>query len=436
MNKKVSKIVAIGCGVGIITANLMPVYANDNTSSISKVDNSIVNDSTKRASEKELLTAREAVSAAIKNSDKLKMKSEEIKMLKEKLEVQDEFDSFTGSDNSFPYDQIGLLKNQSEQAKGFMEDQIANDITNKYNDLVTRENELDKIKNNLEIKTKEIKDMKLKKELGLVTSLETESAELELQTLQNTKKAKLQELKNNQDYFKLLTNINLDNYQLDKEYRFESFRVGGSVDSYMEGKVNEYLKYDQLILERTEESFNDKDENKADLPDRPNLTRPVAPTKPEQGGLTDDEYKVLMNKYEKDLEKYKADVVEYNNERQTYASGLTTYANYLQQKYNTENGLVTLEDSKKALKKGLIDSYAQLLALEDTIDITKKQLELSEKQVKNTKLRYDLGLITLTDYKKQVVSNEDAKNSYDTLIVNYNSLKNGIEKPWILNTGK
>lgn len=435
MNKKVSKIVAIGCGVGIITANFMPVYANDNTSSINKVDNSIVNDSTKRTSEKEILTARDAVSAALKNSEKLKMKSEEIKMLKEKLEVQDEFDSFTGSDNSFPYDQIGLLKNQSEQAKGFMEDQIANDITNKYNDLVSRENELDKIKNNLEIKTKEIKDMKLKKDLGLVTSLETESAELELQTLQNTQKAKLQELKNNQDYFKLLTNIDLNNYQLDKEYRFESFRVGGSVDSYMEGKVNEYLKYDQLILERTEESFNDDDENKADLPDRPNLTRPVAPTKPEQGSLTDDEYKVIMDKYKKDYDRYKKEVEAYNLERQTYAAGLTTYANYLQQKYNTENGLVTLEDSKKALKKGLIDSYAQLLALEDTIQITKKQLDLSEKQLKNTKLRYDLGLITLTDYKKQVVSNDDAKNSYDTLIVNYNSLKNGIEKPWILNTG-
>lgn len=436
MNKKMSKIVAIGCGVGIITANLIPVYADNNTSSINKVDNSILSDSNKRTSEKEILTAREAVSAALKNSEKLKMKSEEIKMLKEKLEVQDEFDSFTGSDNSFPYDQIGLLKNQSEQAKGFMEDQIANDITNKFNDLVSRENELDKIKNNLEIKTKEIKDMKLKKDLGLVTSLETESAELELQTLQNTQKAKLQELKNNQDYFKLLTNIDLNNYQLDKEYRFESFRVGGSVDSYMEGKVNEYLKYDQLILERTEESFNDKDENKADLPDRPNLTIPVAPTKPEQGNLTDDEYKVLTDKYEKDYKRYEKEVEAYNLERQTYAAGLTTYANYLQQKFNTENGLVTLEDSKKALKKGLIDSYAQLLALEDTIQITKKQLDLSEKQLKNTKLRYDLGLITLTDYKKQVVSNQDAKNSYDTLIVNYNSLKNGIEKPWILNTGK
>ncbi|HAU5046543.1 TPA: multidrug transporter, partial [Clostridioides difficile] len=111
MNKKVSKIVAIGCGVGIITANLIPVYADNSTSSINKVDNSIVSDSTKRTSEKEILTAREAVSAALKNSEKLKMKSEEIKMLKEKLEVQDEFDSFTGSDNSFPYDQIGLLKN-------------------------------------------------------------------------------------------------------------------------------------------------------------------------------------------------------------------------------------------------------------------------------------------------------------------------------------
>ncbi|MCA0854521.1 TolC family protein [Clostridioides difficile] len=443
LNKKMSKIVAIGCGVGIITANLIPVYADNNTSSINNVDNSILSDSNKRTSEKEILTAREAVSAALKNSEKLKMKSEEIKMLKEKLEVQDEFDSFTGSDNSFPYDQIGLLKNQSEQAKGFMEDQIANDITNKFNDLVSRENELDKIKNNLEIKTKEIKDMKLKKDLGLVTSLETESAELELQTLQNTQKAKLQELKNNQDYFKLLTNIDLNNYQLDKEYRFESFRVGGSVDSYMEGKVNEYLKYDQLILERTEESFNDKDENKADLPDRPELKKPTVPPKPIKPSLdkfsTQEEYIKALDEYNKKLDEYESAINalnQYNAEKTNYATGLTTYANYLQQKFNTENGLVTLEDSKKALKKGLIDSYAQLLALEDTIQITKKQLDLSEKQLKNTKLRYDLGLITLTDYKKQVVSNEDAKNSYDTLIVNYNSLKNGIEKPWILNTGK
>nr|SUY25809.1 multidrug efflux pump, outer membrane protein [Clostridioides difficile] len=54
MNKKMSKIVAIGCGVGIITANLIPVYADNNTSSINKVDNSILSDSNKRTSEKEI----------------------------------------------------------------------------------------------------------------------------------------------------------------------------------------------------------------------------------------------------------------------------------------------------------------------------------------------------------------------------------------------
>lgn len=82
-----SKIVVIGCGVGIIIVNLILVYVDNNIFFINKVDNFILSDLNKRIFEKEILIVREVVSVVFKNSEKLKMKLEEIKMLKEKLEV-------------------------------------------------------------------------------------------------------------------------------------------------------------------------------------------------------------------------------------------------------------------------------------------------------------------------------------------------------------
>ena len=48
---------------------------------------------------------------------------------------------FKDNDNDFPYDKLELTVNQTKEQKEYMEDQIAQDITNKYNDLITKKND-------------------------------------------------------------------------------------------------------------------------------------------------------------------------------------------------------------------------------------------------------------------------------------------------------
>ena len=100
-----------------------------------------------------------------------------------------------------------------------MEDQITQDITNKYNDLITKNNELNKIKKQLEFKTTENEYLKVKKDLGLSTAIEIKNAEVDFQKLKNSEKAKENQLKNAQDYFKILTEKDLNRVFIRTEAR-------------------------------------------------------------------------------------------------------------------------------------------------------------------------------------------------------------------------
>ena len=69
---------------------------------------------------------------------------------------------------------------------------------------------LNKLKKQLEIKTKENEYLKVRKDLGLSTSIEITNAEIDFQKLKNSEKAKENQLKNAQDYFKVLTEKDLN----------------------------------------------------------------------------------------------------------------------------------------------------------------------------------------------------------------------------------
>ena len=71
------------------------------------------------------------------------------------------------------------------------------------------------------------------------------------------------------------------------------------------------------------------------------------------------------------------------------------------------------------------------MTTEDNINTLKKNIELNNKQLSNAKLKYDLGLITKSDYNTQVVSSEDLELQLRSAIDSYNTLKEEIQKPWI-----
>lgn len=406
MRKNVNKLVAFAIGISVISGSVIPAFAAESTQNNTNVIYV-------QGQMKPVLTLDNAIKAAVSNSAKLALKSKEIKLYEDKLDIQEEIDDFQDDDNDFPYDHLELLLKQKEEQKDYLKDQIAQDITNKYNDLVAKGKELDNLKKQIEIKTKELKDSELKKKLGLITSIEMKSAEIEIETLKNNQKTKEAQLKNSQDYFKVLTNADLTQYTLEQDPKFEIFRIDGSVDAYLDKVIDKYLKYDEKILELNKDNLKD---NKADKPgDAPDKDDSKFQDVDEEGNESFNEGK------------YEAAEKEYLGE-------WATYGQYLESKYGVSSGIVTLDENKKSLKNGLKESYTALLDLENNINVMKSTIEVNNKQLSVAKLQYDMGLITKTQYDKQVLASEDLQTNLRTLIDNYNKLKNNIQKPWLLNS--
>ncbi|OOM75600.1 outer membrane efflux protein [Clostridium puniceum] len=425
MRKNINKLIAFAIGISVISGNAITAFGEEdvqnNTTTINEttadttntgviyVQNQVKKD---QVTQKPVLTLQESIDAAINNSDKLALKSKEIKLYEDKLDIQDELDDIQDNDdNDFPYDKLELTVDQTKEQKDYMEDQIAQDITNKYNDLITRNNEIDQIKKQLEIKTIENGYVKLKKDLGLATEIEIKNADVEFQKLKNSEKAKEDQLKNAQDYFKILTEKDLNNYSLQEEQEFEAFKINKSQDEYFDNVIDKYYKYDKKIFELTKDNLDD---NK--------VHRPSSSDKPDK-----DDFKSSDENGNQVF-----DSEGYAKAEREYENSFTDYGTYLQNKYNLSSSKVSLEENKKNLKKGLKESYAKLIDMENSINVAKSNIEVKNNELSIAKLKYDQGLITKIAYDKQVIDNDTLETDLRTSINDYNTLKNQIQKPWLL----
>ena len=402
MRKNINKLVAFAIGISIMGGSIVPVFAADattkNTSTITSVQ--------AQTSGKTVLTLDSAIEAAISNDSKMQSQIKYINLQDDKLDIADDINDINSNDaNQNAYDTQELLVKQAKQKKDFMEDILAQHITDKYNDLVAQGKALDKIKRQIEIKTKEVSDAQLKKKLGLITSIDLTQAQIQIETLKNSQKDAENKLKNSQDYFQVLTGKDLSKYALAQDTDFETFKIDGSVDDYFNNLVDKYFEYSDEILSITKDYMRD---NKMEHPDS-NSDENVDVVDDGNGGT-----------------------VKVPNDDK-YVRALQTYASYLEGKYNNlDSKILTVQDSKKSINNGLKVSYASLLNLENSINVMKSNIQVSNKQLSNAKLQYDLGMITKTQYDNQVVANKDLDTNLRGLIDNYNKLKNNIQKPWIL----
>jgi outer membrane protein TolC len=429
MRKNINKLIAFVIGISVINGSGITVFAEENAQNNSiNITNSVAVTTTNATSsnsgviyikdqvkQKPVLTLQSAIDAAISNSGKLALKSKEIKLYEDKLDIQDELDDIQGNDNDFPYDKLELTVDQTKEQKDYMEDQIAQDITNKYNDLITKNNELNKIEKQLEIKTIENGYLKVKKDLGLSTAIELNNAEIDFQKLKNSEKAKENQLKNAQDYFQVLTEKDLNQYSLEEKQEFEVFKIDKSQDEYFDKVIDKYYKYDKKLIELTKDSLDD---NKVDRPD--------SEDKPDA-----DDYKSTVENADGTISS-QFDSSGYAAAQQAYEKSYTDYGTYLQDKYNLSSSKVSLEESNKNLKKGLKESYASLLDMENTINVAKANIEVKNNELSIAKLKYDEGLMTKTSYDKLVLDNGTLETDLRTSINDYNTLKNKIQKPWLL----
>ena len=101
----------------------------------------------------------------------------------------------------------------------------------------------------------------------MATDNQVTDAEIEIRTLQDEITAKDNSLNNNKDYFKVLTDLDLKNtYNLDYEMNYTKFKINGSVDEYLDDRIDKYLKYDTEILKLTKDYMKDlKDDGIKDV---------------------------------------------------------------------------------------------------------------------------------------------------------------------------
>ncbi|ABR35012.1 TolC family protein [Clostridium beijerinckii] len=447
MRRNIKNLIAVGILVSIINSSTVPVFATESASTeseniskqaqndINRGENVSIGQGIHGHIDERVLKLTDAINAAINNSDKFALKSKQITYYRNKEDLQEKSTDFNKSLETdihysddvydYPYDKLELQEKQTKQSRDFMEDQISSDITNKYNDMVLKQIDIDKSKRNLELKKNDLTYLKGKLSLGMATENQVTDTEVELKSLQDDITAKENSLSDAKDYFKVLTDLDLKNtYILDYDVDYAKFKIDGSVEEYIADKLNSYFEYDDKILDLTKDYLKDlKDEGikgimNKDIPMAPKQSDYV--TTDANGNTTLDSGGLALAS------------ISYEQKELKYYTDLKNYEAYLDGKYSYDESNVKLDDTKKSLKNILKQNYSTLLDIENKIDNLKEQVNSTNTKLKFAKAQVDMELMLQNDYDKQVITSEELDTALRKLIYIHNNLRDSIQKPWIL----
>ncbi|MBN1034220.1 multidrug transporter [Clostridium botulinum] len=384
MKKSLKRIVALTIAGLITSASLIQIPANANTS-------------------KPILSLEKAIESAIDNSYQIVLNEEKQDMLEEKDDFYQDVDMDDDGYND-------IQMSQNEQKRKFLEDQISVDVTSKYNSMVILEQELENIEIDIEIKTKEYENMELKKKIGLVSTIEIQNAKAELEKLKTDKKSKEQELKNSKKVFEIITDVDVEDYDLEDNVKFKPLKLDESLDSYLDDRIDTYFRYNKKLADWVEDNYSSTAGSKPTPPNENDYKDEEGNTKPE--------YKDALN-----------------NWSTNYYNWISVSLKDIESEYNANTAVDSVNDGKRTMKQTLLTTYTKLVTLEGNITSMKAQLDVLYNKTKIIKLQYDIGLATKQDYYKQLLATEQLEVSYSSLINSYNDLKEKIDKPWALSSG-
>ncbi|MBN1069858.1 multidrug transporter [Clostridium botulinum] len=384
MKKSLKRIVALTIAGLITSASLIQIPANANTS-------------------KPILSLEKAIESAIDNSYQIVLNEEKQDMLEEKDDFYQDVDMDDDGYND-------IQMSQNEQKRKFLEDQISVDVTSKYNSMVILEQELENIEIDIEIKTKEYENMELKKKIGLVSTIEIQNAKAELGKLKADKKSKEQELKNSKRVFEIITDVDVEDYDLEDNIKFKPLKLDESLDSYLDDRIDTYFRYNKKLADWVEDNYSSTAGSKPTPPNENDYKDEEGNTKPE--------YKDALN-----------------NWSTNYYNWISVSLKDIESEYNANTAVDSVNDGKRTMKQTLLTTYTKLVTLEGNITSMKAQLDVLYNKTKIIKLQYDIGLATKQDYYKQLLATEQLEINYSSLINSYNDLKEKIDKPWALSSG-
>jgi hypothetical protein len=418
--KKSNKIVAFAIVVSVISGNIVPVFAADNTKDTDTNVQVQVN-------KKSVITLDESIKSAISNSEILALDEKKINYIEKINDINEKIDDnpqLIGKvEIDMPDDKKDLNEDtrdvklkQCKQQRDFDEDKLIQKVTTTYNNIVTSQMKIDKTKRDIELKTKELSITKIKNDVGSATSVDVDANSIMLEDLKDKLKSSESTLKDAQHSFKVLTAKDVTEYSLEQDIKFDKFTIDGSVDEYIDNAIESYLKYSTQIVELNEDYFNDKDHKVDDTKeDKPSDAKPILDP---SGDL-------------QAYEQYAVKLDGYYQERYIYAYKLSLRLAYLNARLSTYESETNLDEAKKQFKEQLRNFYTMLTTTEDNINLLKKNIQLNNKQLQVSKVKYDVELITKTDYDHQVVNSQDLDIQLRSAIDRYNTLKEQIQKPWI-----
>ena len=421
MRKNINKLIAFAIGISIMSGSIMPVFAADTT----KQDSNTVT-STQTISGKPLFTLDEAIKAAISNSDTLAVDDKKVSYQDKVNDVNERIDdatSVSGDKEDYNKDTRDNSLNQAEQKREFDEDAVIQKTTTAYNNIVTSQMKIDKAAKDLEVKTKQLNDLQLKKNLGIVTEVDLQNSQLNIQNLQYTQKFNENTLKDAIYSFKVLTGKDVTKYSLEQDIQFDKLKIDGDIDEYLDDVIDKDLKYQIEANKIDKEYYNDHDNQVSEQMVR------------DAKDKTDNAGAPPTSTLGEPIETYMNDYNIYTAKKSAYSNALSARLQYLGKKLTMDTTDISLNMTKKQLKDTLRNLYTNLLKTEDSITYLKSNIELTNKQISNSKLKYDLGMMTKSDYDALVVNSLDLNIQLRTAIDGYNTLKDEIQKPWTLSSG-
>ncbi|EHI98609.1 hypothetical protein CDLVIII_1925 [Clostridium sp. DL-VIII] len=430
MRKNINKIIAFAIGVSVMSGSIIPVFAADSTTNPSTTTTTASNAASTTTAKSNVLTLDDAIKAAISISDTLALDEQKISY-QDKInginEDKDDFNDVSDDQEDYDNDTADETLNKLKQQRDFDEDSLTQKVTDQYNSLVTSQMQIDMATKKLAVDNKNLQDANLKQSLGIKTSIDIKTTELSIQKEQNDLTTNQNKLKDAQYAFQLLTGKDASQYTLEKDINFEPFKIDGSLDDYLDNIIDSYLKYSEELLQ-TSKDYYDKDYEKDnnittdDLDQaKSDAEEATKPSKPSDSN-TD------VNAYQK----YEEKLAAYNGAQSQYTNILAARLAYLNTKLNNYSNEVAISEEKKAFKEQLRSYYTNLQTYEDSINYCKKEIEINNEQLSNYKLKYDLGMITESDYNAQVVSTEQAEIDLRNAIIAYNQNEEYLQKPWIV----
>ncbi|MGG7153196.1 TolC family protein [Clostridium neonatale] len=405
MKKNINKLIAIGIGLSVIVGNVSPALA---TETIRDSNINIISGAAENSLK--ILTLEKAIEAGLNNDDQMKILSSKSNYYKDLQDYYDEADNENGED------QNDVNINSTKQSKEFRKDGVEYEITNLYNSIVLAEKQVEyqrEIVNNEETKTS---NMKLKYNKGLIDSVSMSKQEASLKTEKDTLQAKINSLNDLKEKLKLATGINVNNYTFDDRLNYEKLKLDGDLESYIDDKISIITKYDRELADLLEDAVDDmKDDDLDDLemPDK------------------DKFYNIPKTDSDGNVIGYDLNEEAYNTAKN---GALAAYKGYLEAKKGSESASAGVNIKEKTYKNMLRSNYSNILAMEDGIDQLITNIEIANKSLANTKLQYQLGLMTINDYNTAVTGYRQLDISLRQTLNQYYQLKIVFEKPWAVSS--